>query len=140
MKTVRALRRNFDDVIRHVGIGASDLIEDRVERDFGIFRNAVLAGFDQPLRLAKNRDVDEYDVLLFWCSMPLTDDERYHLDHCAYCQSVVAEYKKYIDPAMIPAACNLGDREQLRHQAMERRQFARSPAETAHPMPIPSTL
>jgi len=59
VKTVRALRRNFDDVIRHVGIGASDLIEDRVERDFGIFRNAVLAGFDQPLRLAKNRDVDE---------------------------------------------------------------------------------
>jgi hypothetical protein len=37
-------------------------------------------------------------------SMPLTDDERYHLGHCAYCQSVVAEYKKYIDPAMIPAA------------------------------------
>ena len=37
-------------------------------------------------------------------SMPLTDDERYHLAHCAYCQSVVAEYKKYIDPAMIPAA------------------------------------
>jgi len=72
-------------------------------------------------------------------SMPLTNDGRYHLDHCAYCQSVVAEYKKYIDPAMIPAACNLGDREQLRHQAMERRQFARSPAETAHPMPIPST-
>src|SRR6266699_1961309 len=53
-------------------------------------------------------------------SMPLTDDERYHLDHCAYCQSVVSEYKKYIDPAMIPAACNLGDREQLRHPAMER--------------------
>ena len=37
-------------------------------------------------------------------SMPLTNDGRYHLDHCAYCQSVVAEYKKYIDPAMIPAA------------------------------------
>ena len=36
-------------------------------------------------------------------SMPLTDDDRYHLDYCAYCQSVVAEYKKYIDPAMIPA-------------------------------------
>jgi hypothetical protein len=35
VKTVRALRRNFDDVIRHAGIGASDLIEDRVERDFG---------------------------------------------------------------------------------------------------------
>jgi hypothetical protein len=37
-------------------------------------------------------------------SMPLTDEEHYHLDHCAYCQSVVDQYRTYIDPAMIPSA------------------------------------
>jgi hypothetical protein len=37
-------------------------------------------------------------------AMPLNDDERHHLDHCSYCQSVVEEYKKYINPAMIRAA------------------------------------
>jgi hypothetical protein len=37
-------------------------------------------------------------------STSLTEGERDHLDHCAYCQSVVGEYKTYIDPAMIPVA------------------------------------
>jgi len=37
-------------------------------------------------------------------AIPLNDDERHHLDHCSYCQSVVEEYKKYISPAMIRAA------------------------------------
>ena len=37
-------------------------------------------------------------------AMPLGEDELYHLNHCAYCQSNVEEYRKYINPAMIRAA------------------------------------
>ena len=37
-------------------------------------------------------------------AMPLSDDEQYHLKHCAYCQSVLEEFDTYIDPGMIHAA------------------------------------
>jgi hypothetical protein len=37
-------------------------------------------------------------------AIPLTDDEAVHLQHCAYCQAVLEEYRTYIDPAMIRAA------------------------------------
>jgi hypothetical protein len=37
-------------------------------------------------------------------AMTLTDDEHDHLEHCAHCQSVLDEYRKYINPSMIRAA------------------------------------
>jgi len=42
------------DVIRHAGIGAGDVIEDILERDFG-FHIAVLAGFNEPFRFVRGR-------------------------------------------------------------------------------------
>jgi hypothetical protein len=64
--TVRTFRWLLQNVIRHAWIGARDAIKDVIERNLCPFWIAVLAGFNQPLRLAKNRDVDDYDVLLFW--------------------------------------------------------------------------
>ena len=37
-------------------------------------------------------------------AMPLSDRELDHLESCAYCQSVLEEWDKYIDPGMIHAA------------------------------------
>ncbi|MBI4473294.1 MAG: hypothetical protein HY646_11550 [Acidobacteria bacterium] len=37
-------------------------------------------------------------------AIPLTDDDLVHLEECAYCQSVLDDFKTYIDPAMIRAA------------------------------------
>jgi hypothetical protein len=37
-------------------------------------------------------------------AMPLSDDERFHLANCSYCQGVVEEWDTYIDPGMIHAA------------------------------------
>ena len=34
----------------------------------------------------------------------LSDDDRDHLARCAYCQSVLDQYKTYVDPAMIRVA------------------------------------
>jgi hypothetical protein len=37
-------------------------------------------------------------------AMPLSPEEKRHLDDCAKCQSVVEEYNTYIDASMIRAA------------------------------------
>jgi hypothetical protein len=37
-------------------------------------------------------------------AMPLSDDERAHLENCSYCQSILDEWETYIDPSMIQAA------------------------------------
>lgn len=37
-------------------------------------------------------------------AMPLSDEERQHLQTCLYCQSVLDEFDTYIDPTMIHAA------------------------------------
>jgi hypothetical protein len=37
-------------------------------------------------------------------AVALTDDERDHLEKCTYCQSVLAEWDTYIDPAVMRAA------------------------------------
>jgi hypothetical protein len=62
---IRALRRVFQNVIRHAGIGAGNAVKDVIEWDFGTFRITVLAGFDQPLGFVQGCSVDEDDVLLF---------------------------------------------------------------------------
>jgi hypothetical protein len=37
-------------------------------------------------------------------AMPLSPEEKGHLDVCSQCQSVLEEYNTYIDPSMIRAA------------------------------------
>ena len=37
-------------------------------------------------------------------AVPLTCDERDHLEKCDYCQSMLEQFDTYIDPAMIHAA------------------------------------
>jgi len=39
--------------------------------------------------------------LFYWLmdAMTLTEDERFHLVHCAVCQSLVEEYKGYVRAA-----------------------------------------
>ena len=37
-------------------------------------------------------------------AMPLTSDERRHLEICSLCQSELEQFDTYIDPAMIHAA------------------------------------
>jgi len=64
--TVRALRRLFQNVIRHTRIGAGNAVENIVERNLGTLGIAVFAGFDQPLGSAQSCGVDENNNLLFW--------------------------------------------------------------------------
>jgi len=37
-------------------------------------------------------------------AMPLSESERDHLKNCPYCQSILEEWDKYINPEMIHAA------------------------------------
>jgi hypothetical protein len=37
-------------------------------------------------------------------AMPMSAEERKHLEKCVYCQSVLEQFDTYIDPAMIHAA------------------------------------
>ena len=37
-------------------------------------------------------------------AMPLSDEERDHLNKCSYCQNVLDEFDTYIDPGKIHAA------------------------------------
>src|SRR5262245_58265340 len=50
---LRTLRRRFQNVIRHAGVGAGNAVEDVIERNLGASWIAVLAGLDQLLRLRR---------------------------------------------------------------------------------------
>ena len=54
------LRRLFQNVIRHAGIGARDSVENDIERNLSTSRIAVLAGFNQSLGFAKGCGIDEH--------------------------------------------------------------------------------
>jgi len=64
---VGTLRRGLQNVIPHARIGSSNAIEDVIERDFGLFRIAVLAGFDELFGVVQSRSVDKHKLLLFRC-------------------------------------------------------------------------
>jgi hypothetical protein len=64
--TVSALRRLFDDITRHAGIGVTDSVENHIEWDLCAIRIAAFARFNQSFGFVQDCSVDKDYV--FCCS------------------------------------------------------------------------
>jgi len=58
--TVGALRRAFQNVIRHAGSGMCNTIEDAIEGNFGTFRIAAFTRFKHSLSFLRDCLVEDY--------------------------------------------------------------------------------
>ncbi len=68
--TVRTDSRYFKDVLRSHRIRPGDAIKEMIEKDFRVFRIAVLAKRNEALCLSQHCRSDEYDDLLFGGQRP----------------------------------------------------------------------
>src|SRR5215470_4479568 len=55
----------FGEPSSHAGIGSGNAVENVIKRNFGSFRIAVLAAFDQALGFVQSRGANEDHVLFF---------------------------------------------------------------------------